>query len=121
MTQSELHYLPEEVRQGLARARARDRRATGGRMRVQVGDDWYPISAYDDDGFEVALEVAPKLRGLVEIHEGARLLRSVLIVAMAPTGTAMRYAFKRATAARDTAPLDYERRSEAPAGYLPAW
>ncbi|MCK0167887.1 hypothetical protein MWU52_10035 [Jannaschia sp. S6380] len=120
MDDSTLNYLPKEVRDGLARARDRDRRATGGRMRVHVGEDWYPIAAYDDEGFEVALDVAPKLRGLVEIHEGAQLLRSVLIVAAAPTDTTMRYVFKRATAARDAAPLDYVRSGTDPVGLLTA-
>ena len=120
VTDSDMFFLPKDVREGLARARARDRKASGGRLRVQVGDTWYPITAYDETGFEVALEVAPKLRGLVEIHEGPRLLRSVLIVAMEPSGDVMRYAFKRATAARTTAPLDYERMGDLPSGYLSA-
>ncbi len=111
-------YLPQEVRDGLARARDRDRRRSGGRLRVQVGDTWYPILRYDETGFEVALQTAPKLRGLVEIHEGPRFLRSVLIVATEPVGDAMRYVFKRATAARTSPPLDYERPSDEPLGYL---
>lgn len=121
MSEPDHSYLPAEVLEGLARARDRDRRATGGRLRVQVGDDWYPITSYDAAGFEVAIEVAPKMRGLVEIHEGPTLLRSVLVVAVEQVGGAMRYAFKRTTAARKTPPLDYVRAGDAPAGYLPAW
>ncbi|WP_299812836.1 hypothetical protein [uncultured Jannaschia sp.] len=117
MDETEPH-LPQEVREGLARARDRARRQTGGRLRVQMGDTWYPILSYDDAGFDVALQTAPKLRGLVEIHEGPRLLRSVLIVATEPVGTVMRYTFKRATAARTTAPLDYVRSGDEPLGYL---
>ncbi|SFJ29908.1 hypothetical protein [Jannaschia pohangensis] len=120
MAQIDEHFLPRDVREGLANARARDRKKTGGRLRVHVGDDWYPITSYDDTGFEVALDIAPKLRGLVEIHEGPNLLRSVLIVAIEPEGDVMRYAFKRATAARTSAPLDYERVSEQPTAYLSA-
>ena len=120
VSETDPFFLPADVREGLARARARDRRTTGGRLRVQVGDDWYPITAYDDSGFEVPLDVAPKLRGLVEIYDGPRLLRSVLIVAGGPSGDAMRYGFKRATAARTSAALDYERAGDAPAGYIAA-
>ena len=111
-------YLPQDVREGLLRARDRDRRRGGGRLRVQMGETWFPILSYDETGFEVALQTAPKLRGLVEIHEGPRFLRTVLIVATEPVGDAMRYVFKRATAARTSPPLDYERPSETPSGYL---
>ncbi|CTQ31563.1 hypothetical protein [Jannaschia rubra] len=111
--------LPEDVREGLQKARDRDRRKTGGRLRVQVGDAWYPISAYDEHGFEVALSVAPKLRGLVEIHDGARLLRSVLIVAGEPLGEVMRYDIKRGTDARTDAPVDYEQPEGRPSAILP--
>lgn len=118
VTEDDLFFLPKEVRDGLARARSRDRKASGGRLRVQAGEVWCPITAFDDEGFEVAIEVAPKLRGLVEIHEGPRLLRSVLIVATERSENMMRYTFKRTTAARTTAPLDYERSTEQPSGYL---
>ncbi|MEM7643001.1 MAG: hypothetical protein AAF366_10780 [Pseudomonadota bacterium] len=118
MIDADFDALPREVREGLARARDQDRRQTGGKLRVQVGDDWYPIRSFDQSGFEVGLETTPKLRGLVEIHDGARMLRQALIVAGAPTGDAMRYDFKRTTASRQTAPVDYVRAQDAPAGYL---
>ena len=120
MAEPDLSHLPKEVREGLARARARDRKLSGGRLRVEVGEAWYPIRSYDATGFEVALDVAPKLRGLVEIHDGPRLVRSALIVASEVVDGAMRYGFKRVTAARETAPLDYVVASEAVAGALPA-
>ncbi|MEM8850244.1 MAG: hypothetical protein AAGE03_09435 [Pseudomonadota bacterium] len=118
MIDGDYDALPKEVREGLARARDQDRRKTGGKLRVQVGDDWYPIRSFDQSGFEVGLDTAPKLRGLVEIHDGARLLRQALIVAGASKGDAMRYEFKRTTASRQAAPVDYVRTTEAPAGYL---
>ena len=51
MSESDLFFLPADVREGLAKARARDRRATGGRLRVQMGDVWFPITSFDDAGF----------------------------------------------------------------------
>lgn len=120
MSEPDLSHLPAEVREGLARARARDRKVTGGRLRVEVGDAWYPIRSYDATGFEVAIDVAPKLRGLVEIHDGPRMVRTALIVAGEVVDGAMRYGFKRTTAARDAAPLDYVVATEAVAGALPA-
>ena len=110
--------LPQAVREGLVRVRDRERRATGGRLRVQAGEAWHPILACDATGFEVALDVAPRLRGRVEIHDGPRHLHTALIVATEPSGGTMRYVYKRSTPARATAPLDYARDGEAPAGYL---
>lgn len=118
MIDTDVNSLPREVREGLTAARARDRRRTGGKLRVQVGGDWYPILSADPDGFEVAEDVAPRLRGLVEIHDGPTCLRTALIVAGDPGKGTVRYEFKRSTAVRDTAPLDYERAGEAPAGYI---
>ena len=118
MAEVEHDILPEAVLAGIARARDRDRRATGGRLRVQAGDDWHPILSYDAEGFEVPLDAALTLRGLVEIHDGARHLHSALIVATEPVAGAMRYVFKRSTAARDAAPLDYAREGDAPAGLI---
>ncbi|MGB3553082.1 MAG: hypothetical protein WBA25_00410 [Jannaschia sp.] len=120
MPEPDLSFLPEEVRLGLARARDREHRATGGRLRVQMGEAWYPIRSYDATGFEVGLDVAPRLRGHVEIHDGARMVRSALIVAGEASGGLLRYGFKRVTEVRQTAPVDYARGGEEPAGYLGA-
>lgn len=121
MDESDLYYLPEEVRAGLAAARARDRKVTGGRLRVQMGEIWYPIHSFDDTGFEITLDAmagGPMLRGLVDIYKGPRMIRSVLIIAREPDGETMRYDFKRTTAPRTQAPLDYERTGDAPAGFI---
>ena len=118
MSDPEFYYLPKEVREGLERARSRDRRSSGGRLRVQVGDDWYPIRAWDRDGFEVALDHAPRLRGLVEIHDGPRMVRSALIVAGEVSGGTMRYGFKRVTTVRSAAPVDYVLAKPVAAGLL---
>jgi hypothetical protein len=118
MDDAELYHLPREIREEMARARLLANRRNRGRLRVQVGEDWYPIASFDATGFEVARDAAPKLRGLVEIHDGARMVRSALIVASAPDGDVIRYDYKRATAVRTTPPVDYVRSVDAPAGYL---
>jgi hypothetical protein len=104
MDHPELSHLPPEAERPRATAL---RSGPAARLRVRVGDTDYPIRACDATGFEIALDVAPKLRGLVEIYDGARMVRSALIVAGVPDGEVMRYDFKRATAFRRTAPLDY--------------
>ena len=113
-------FLPRDVLDGLERARHRHRLATGGKLRIQVGEAWYPIRSYSSTGFDVPLDVAPKLRGRVEIHDGPRMICTALIVAAMPDGDLMRYEYKRTTPARMTAPLDYERAGDLPSGYLSA-
>lgn len=120
MSQAPQNFLSKEVLEGLDRARQRDRKKTGGSLRVQIGDDWYPLLSYDRTGFEVAADIAPKLRGLVEIHDGPRHVRTALIMATEVTDGAIRYSFKRTTAPRLFAPVDYVLNSEQPAGYLTA-
>lgn len=120
MSDTDRIFLSKDVREGLARARANDRRKTGGKLRLQVGDAWYPVRSLDERGVEVALDIAPKLRGYVEIHDGPRVLRTALIIASEPRGDVMRYDFKRIARVHRTAPLDYVRDVSAPDGYLTA-
>ena len=58
-------YLPKEVREGLEQARKAARRKSN-RLRLQAGDEVFPVLRAWDDGFALALEDAPKLRGLVD-------------------------------------------------------
>lgn len=118
MVEHDDDVLPQAIRDGLGRARDRERRASGGRLRVQVGDVWHPVLSCDAEGFDVSAEVAAKLRGHVEIHEGPRLIRSALVVTTEPVGEVVRCIFKRSTAPRTEPALDYERVGTAPAGYI---
>jgi hypothetical protein len=111
-------FLSDEVRAGLDAARDRARRGTGGKLRVQIGDDWFPIRAFDATGFEVDLGAAPRLRGAVELHDGPRHVHSALIVATERRGDAIRYVFKRLTRVPDGQPLDYARETPEVAGLL---
>lgn len=108
MEQTESDIFPREVREGLAGRSRPPRRPVRG-MRLRVGDAWYPIRSLDETGFDLDLEFAPKLRGLVEIHDGSTLLRTGLVVATAPSRDVMHYDFKLTTEARRAPPLDYVR------------
>jgi len=111
-------FLPKEVQDGLEQARKRDRRRKS-RLRVAVDEfTLYPVLEFRDGGFALDIENAPKLRGLVDLYDGARHLYQCLIVASEEDGTLMRYEFKRSTAAIDQAPLDFVRDVEAPVAYL---
>jgi hypothetical protein len=113
-----MDFLPKEVREGLELARKRDLRKTA-RLRVTVGDISFPVLDYRESGFALDIDDAPKLRGLVDIFDGARHLSQCLIVASEEDGHLMRYEFKRATAATDRAPIDFAIDENAPVALLP--
>ena len=71
-----------------------------------------------DNGFAVAADDTPHLRGLVDIFEGSRHLYQALIVASAEAGDVTRYDFKRNTAAMAAPPVDFEQTARRPAGLL---
>ena len=111
-------YLPREVREGLEKARKRDLRKKN-RLRVHVGEDVYPVLRFWEDGFALDADNAPHLRGLVDIYDGGRHLYQALIVASSEEEGELHFEFKRATAAADHAPLDYDRPEDAPIALLP--
>jgi hypothetical protein len=112
-------FLPDAVRQELAAARKSARRKRATRV-VHVGDEAYPILEMTEDGFSVEADTAPKLRGFIDIYDGPRHLYQALIVASEEIGDMMRYEFKRNTAAAASAPVDFERPDDRPAGLLPS-
>ena len=112
-------FLPQSVRDELAAAQKSARRRKATRV-VHVGDEAYAILEMSEDGFSVDAEDAPRLRGLIDIYDGPRHLYQALIVASERVGDLMRYEFKRNTAATSSAPVDFERPDERPAGLLPS-
>ena len=113
-----LSFLSKEVRDGLELARkGKERRKS--KLRVQVGDAVFPVLRFWHDGFALDAALAPKLRGLVDVYDGSRHVFQFLIMASSEENGQRVYEFKRSTAVRDTAPLDYWRDDDAPVGYLP--
>ena len=110
-------FLPKEVREGLELARKQALRKKS-RMKVKAGDRTFTVLRYWDDGFALDLDDAPHLRGLVDVYDGGRHLSQCLIIASEEGPGEMVFEFKRATAATDSAPLDYERASNAPIALL---
>jgi hypothetical protein len=98
--------LPAEMREAMEGQPPSPRPEVRG-LRLRAGDEWFPIRAMDETGFDIDLSLAPRLPGLVEIHDGATLLRTGLVVATGTVGDAMRYDFKRATDARRAPPRDW--------------
>lgn len=113
-----LEYLPQDVRDGLDAARKRDQRRRS-RMRLQIGDAVFPVLRMWDEGLALDAGLTPHLRGLVDIHDGARHICQALIVASTLENGELICAFKRSTPVADRAPLDFWRDENAPVGYLP--
>ena len=94
------NHVPKEIRQGLEAARLAGLKKAS-RLRVLVGDEFFPILRMWRTGFAVEAAETPKLRGLVDVYEAGRHLYQCLIFAAEMDGGEMRYEFKRNTTAND--------------------
>ena len=113
-----LEFLPPEFRIGQsAGPKARAERKS--RLRVQVGDAVFPVLRFWHDGLALDAAFTPKLRGLVDVYDGARHIFQCLIVASTVENDEVICTFKRSTAVVDAAPLDFWRDENAPVAYLP--
>ena len=114
-----IDFLPDDLREGLLKARdRRERRKSRLRLLAEGSDTPLPVLRVWDNGFAVMAE-GPHLRGVVDLYDGATHLSRCLIVASAREGGEMLYEFKRRTAAADRPALDFARDADAPAGLLP--
>jgi hypothetical protein len=113
-----LEYLPKEIREGLDAARKGEQKRKS-RVRVQLGEAVFPVLRLWEGGFALDAERAPRLRGLVDLYDGANQLYHCLIVASRIENGELICEFKRATAAEDGPALDFWRDENAPAGLLP--
>ena len=113
-----LEFLPKDIVEGLNMARNRES-ARKSRLRIQIGEAVFPVLRVWHDGFALDAALAPKLRGLVDVYDCSRHVFQCLIMASSEENGQRIYEFKRNTAVRDTAPLDYWRDDDAPIGYLP--
>jgi len=110
-------FLPEAVRQGLDAARKDALRRTD-RLCVHDGDNVYSVRRFWDAGFSLDLNVADKLRGRVEIYDGAQHLYQCLIVGSSVDGDERVFDFKWLHPVADAAPVDFVRPDFVPAGFI---
>jgi len=82
-----IEFIPKDVVDDLARARlAKLTKKT--RLRVQAGDMRVPLLRLTATHFAIDRAQAPRLRGLVDIYDGARHLYQALVVATSFEGRA---------------------------------
>lgn len=110
-------FLPPEMIEDVASAR-RSRQAARSRTRVRAGGVTFPVLRETSDGFVLALSDAPRLRGHVDLMDGAVHRMTCLIVASEIEAGEMRYEYKRATPIADLPALDYERAEDAPVALI---
>ncbi len=113
-----LEFLPQDIRDGLDAARARQFRRKS-RLRVQIGEQVFPILRLWEDGLTLDAKHASHLRGLVDVYDGTRHLCQSLIVASTVENGELVCNFKRSTAVMDKPPLDFWLDENAPVGLLP--
>ena len=112
-----MSYLSKEVLDGL---RSAEKRGLGRkhRLRIEVDGVAYPILDLWEDGFTIAADIAPDLRGYVDLYDGARQMAQCLIMRSNADGDVLTYTFKRRTDVTATPPVDFERDENAPVAYL---
>lgn len=109
--------LSKEVQQGLDVARLAALKRSS-RLRIDVNGKMYPVLRMWGSGFALDAADAPRLRGLADLYNGTDHLFQCLIVATDQEAGEIRFEFKRATAVRDAAPLDFERAADAPVALI---
>ncbi|MEM7073661.1 MAG: hypothetical protein AAGA28_03680 [Pseudomonadota bacterium] len=110
-------FLSKDVLAGLDAAR-RSGWIKSRRLRVETGDHRYSVTRAWEGGFALHATTAPHLRGLVDLYDGARLLKRCLIVACEEEGDEVRYELKVVNEAGLEQPVDFERADDAPAGLI---
>lgn len=110
-------YVSKEISDGLNAARIASLKKAS-RLRVEMGQEYFKVLRLWKDGFAVEAETTPRLRGLVDLYDGANHLYQCLIIASEEEAGEMRYEFKRNTVAADKAPLDFYRAPDAPIALL---
>lgn len=110
-------HLSKEVLDGLNRARRLALRKKN-RLRLHAGDEVYPLLTVGETGFEIEQDIAPVLRGFVDIYDGARHLLQCLIIHSEPEGDVLRYEFKRRTEVANGPAKDFVVDDKAPVALL---
>ena len=111
------YTLPQAVREGLEQAR-RQSIHRGARLCVHDGDEVYRIRRFWMGGLAVDAGQGDRLRGRVEIYDGAVHLYQCLLEAGRIEGDEMVFDFKWLHPVTAQPPVDFERPDFVPAGLI---
>lgn len=110
-------FMSKDVLDGLAKA-GQQKAKQSSRLRVQMGEEIFPILRMTEDSFSLDTADTPKLRGYVDILDGTRLKYRALIIASEIEAHETTFEFKQATNIASGPALDFEQSEHAPVGYL---
>lgn len=110
-------FVPKEVQAGLDSARLASMKSTS-RLRLAASGNTHPVLRLWKTGFSVEAATAPRLRGYVDLYDGAIHLFQCLIVASEEENGEMQFEFKRLTAVADQAAVDFEVSEKAPVALI---
>ena len=110
--------LPEAVQKGLEQARKAALHRND-RLCVHDGDQVFRIRRFWEDGMSIDADHGHKLRGRVEIYDGARHLYQALIVGSTAEGHETVFDFKWLNPVSDAPPADFPKPDFIPAGLIP--
>jgi len=110
-------FVPREVQAGLDRARLKAMKSKS-RLRIHSGGSVFPVLRMWESGFAMEAEIAPRLRGYVDLYDGSIHLFQCLVVASEEDAGEMRYEFKRLTAVSEAPALDFAKAHDAPLAFL---
>jgi len=111
------HTLPDDVYEGLKLARQKSLKRND-KLCVHDGDQAHRILRLWDDGFALDAATAPRLRGRVEIYDGARHLYQCLVIDSEVSGQERVFEFKWVSTIPDRPPADFVREQDAPIALL---
>jgi len=112
-----IDHLPEEVRLGLEKARKASLRRND-RLCIHDGEDVFRVRRLWEEGVSIDAKHGDKLRGRVEIYDGARHVYQCLIENGRTEDGECVFDFKWLNPVATQPAADFVRPDTAPAGYL---
>ena len=103
-------FLSKDVLSGIEAAQKTSLKKKN-RLRVEFNKNYFPVMRLTKNGFSVEAEMAPMIRGLVDLYDGDRHLKQCLIVASKEENGLVHFDFKRKTATQTSAPKDFYQES----------
>ena len=110
-----MDYLRHDITDELNAPKVRKR---GPRYAMHSGDQIFPILRMERDGFTIAGDHAPSLRGFVDITLNDDRIARCLIYCISCEGGVVTYGFKRMTADASPAPTDFVKDPHRPVALL---
>ncbi len=110
-----MDVLRKDITDELNAPRIRHR---GPRFAMRSGEEVYPILKMEAEGFTIAADAAPILRGFVDILKNEDRIARCLIFCVGGEGGVVTYGFKRMTADGPQSPPDFVEREDKPVALL---